>query len=111
MKETEFSSVLATFPERTVAYDIVDRLLNAHLIACANLFPVESSFWWEGRIEQGPEWMAFMKIRTDDFEKVREVILERHPYHVPCIVRYALMEGDGKYLDWIRASTERPLTD
>jgi periplasmic divalent cation tolerance protein len=111
MKQGEFSSVLVAFPDRTGAHDIIKHLLEAHLIACANLFPVESSYWWKGRMEQTSEWMVLMKIRSEDFGKVREEILERHRYQVPCIVRYAIIEADERYLDWIRSSTERPLED
>lgn len=111
MRQEEFSSVLVTFPDRASAHDIIKHLLDAHMIACANLFPVESSYWWEGRMEQTSEWMALMKIRSEDFGKVRDEILERHPYQVPCIVRHAIIDGDARYLDWIRSSTERPRGD
>ncbi len=62
-------------------------------------------------MEHRTEWMALMKIRSEDFGTVKDQILERHQYQVPCIVRYAIIEGDERYLDWIRSSTERPLGD
>ncbi len=40
MRQDEFSSVLVTFPDKASAHDIIKHLLEAHMIACANLLPV-----------------------------------------------------------------------
>lgn len=111
MTDDECSTVLVTFPDRSCASTIIAHLLDAHLIACANLLPIESSYWWEGRVEQSEEWMALMKIRSSDFPLVQESILRHHPYQVPCIVRYGIAQGHPPYLDWVIASTARPLGD
>jgi periplasmic divalent cation tolerance protein len=111
MVTTGLSTVLVTFPDRTVADAIVSDLMEVRLIACANLFPVESSYRWEGKVEHASEWVALLKIRDDDFQKVKERVIEGHPYQVPCIVRYEIADGHPPYLEWIRASTAPPQGD
>ncbi len=93
-------------PSTIIAY-----LMDAHLIACANLFPVESSYWWEGQVERPEEWMALMKIRDLDFHIVQESILRSPslpgPLHRPLWDR----RGHPPYLEWVIASTAPPQGD
>ncbi len=111
MVTTGLSTVLVTFPDRTVADSIISDLMEGHLIACANIFPVESSYRWKDRVEHASEWIALLKIQDKDFHEVKERMLEVHPYHVPCIVRYEIADGHLPYLEWIRASTAPPQGD
>lgn len=32
---------------------ISDSIVAARLAACANIFPIQSAYWWEGKIESG----------------------------------------------------------
>ena len=111
MVTTGLSTVLVTFPDREVADAIVSDLMGDRLIACANLFPVDSIYRWEGQIEQDREWIGLLKVRDEDFQKVKGRILDHHPYQVPCVVRYEIADGHTPYLEWIRASTAPPQGD
>jgi uncharacterized protein involved in tolerance to divalent cations len=42
-----FSLLYVTHPSRPEAVRITTELLQQHIIACANYFPIESTYWWE----------------------------------------------------------------
>lgn len=44
-------SIYITYPNIEEAKKICTHLLEQKLIACANYFPIESAYWWKGKIE------------------------------------------------------------
>lgn len=102
-----YSTVLVTYPDMTVAKMISREAIEKRFAACVNLFPVESTFRWEGGVAEESEVAAIYKIRTTDFTDLKTLILRRHPYQLPCIVMYDITDGHSLYLDWIRESTAR----
>ncbi|MDH7508039.1 MAG: divalent-cation tolerance protein CutA [Methanomassiliicoccales archaeon] len=106
-----YSTVLITTPDRESARNIAQTVLGRRLAACANYFPIKSMYWWKGRIEEAEEFILLLKIRTEDFQELLKLVLDKHPYEIPCVVRYDIVEGHDKYLDWIRESTARPSAD
>jgi periplasmic divalent cation tolerance protein len=107
MKE-HLSTVFVTFPDENIARKICRELVERRLAACSNIFPVGSIYRWKERIEEASEHAAVLKIRSEDFRAVVEVIKQLHPYEVPCIVRYDIAEGSEDYVRWIIGSTARP---
>jgi periplasmic divalent cation tolerance protein len=102
-----YSTVLVTVPDIETSMEISRHLVSSRLAACANLFPIQSIYRWEGRVQEEGETAILLKIRTEDFEELRSEILKLHPYEVPCIVRYDIEEGHEPYLRWILGATER----
>jgi len=94
--------VLVTTASREEAETIVQRLLEARLIACANIIgPVHSRFRWSGKIEKAEEYLILMKSRRDLFEKLSEAVKALHSYEVPEILALPVVEGSKAYLDWL----------
>lgn len=90
------------------AQDIVQVLLNRHLIACANIMgPVESQFWWKGKIDKAKEYLVLMKSDEKLFEKLSETVKEVHSYEVPEILAVPIVKGWQPYLDWLNASLQQ----
>ncbi len=101
-----FYSITVTFPDESSAKSLTRELLEKKLVACSNLYPVESAYWWKGRIEEAKEWMVELKTQTHLFDKVEEMIRELHPYENPCVVAHTIEAGSKVYLDWIKESTD-----
>ena len=93
--------VEVTFPNKEVTVKISKRLLNEKLVACANYFPIESMFWWEGTISKEKEWMAIYKTAYSNLKKVERVIEEMHPYRVPVISCFKIERGNDKFIEWL----------
>ena len=94
--------IIVTTAGREEAETIVQRLLEARLIACANIIgPVSSHFHWSGKIEKAEEYLILMKSRKELFEKLSETVRALHSYEVPEILALPVVEGSKAYMDWL----------
>jgi len=93
--------VLSTFPNKKEAHKVGKELLNKKLIACYNLIPVESSYWWKGEIEETNEVLMIMKTNKD-FSDVEKFIIEQHSYETPEIIAIETKNVSERYLKWIK---------
>lgn len=87
------------------AEKITNHLLNEKLIACANFFPITSSYHWKGSIETAQEIVTILKTRIENWDVVRKYIEANHPYETPCIIKLAEVEANDSYESWIQEET------
>ncbi len=93
-----------TTPSKKEAQTIVKNLLEKHLIACANIYgPVESHFWWQGKIDKANEFLVLMKSSQELFARLSETIKKTHSYDVPEILAVPIVEGFQPYLKWLNS--------
>ncbi|MFM8372535.1 MAG: divalent-cation tolerance protein CutA [Bacteroidota bacterium] len=95
-----------THPDEATASRIVSSLITDKLIACGNIFPVQSTYEWDGTPVRAGEWVSVLKTGLDREYDVENAIIGMHPYEVPCIVRYEV-RANQSYADWIEACTSR----
>lgn len=100
----EIITLYVTYKNQEDADKVVNFLLEKRLIACANFFPVNSVYQWEGKIEHQTEVVSFLKTRTENFEIVRDEILKIHSYETPCILKINA-EVNESYGAWILEET------
>jgi periplasmic divalent cation tolerance protein len=94
--------VLVTTANKEEAEKIAQHLLEARLIACANIIgPVQSHFQWSGKLEKAEEYLILMKSRRDFFAKLSEAMKALHSYEVPEILVLPVVEGSKAYMDWL----------
>ncbi|HPN34111.1 MAG TPA: divalent-cation tolerance protein CutA [bacterium] len=99
--------VLTSCASQEEAEKIVQKVLKARLIACANILPgVKSFFWWKGAITSAAECLVVMKTRKKYFKELSEWIQSAHSYKVPEIIAWSIDEGHHEYLDWMHEETE-----
>lgn len=100
----EFLVFYCTFPDKETASRISKDIVERNLAACANIFSMESAYWWDGAVQQEGEYVALLKTRIE-YEALLEKALEAvHPYDVPCLMRYEVRANQA-YVDWIYEST------
>jgi periplasmic divalent cation tolerance protein len=99
--------IYTTHPDIACAQRIAGLLLDRQLIACANIYPIQSMYFWEGKLVSEGEYVAILKTTSNLLEDVRQVIQEHHPYEVPCIIHLPA-DANTSYLNWIEASTTQP---
>lgn len=95
--------IYITHETEAEAQRISNQLLEARLAACANIFPIQSAYWWQGHIENGKEWVSIVKTTPEKWEAVQEAVSRWHPYTTPCILKIEA-EASAAYADWIRES-------
>ena len=96
--------VLVTTSSKQEAEVIVQRLIEARLIACGNIVgPVTSLFRWSGKLERAEEYLALLKSRKNLFGRVEEAVKAIHSYEVPEILALEVVNGSKQYLNWLQS--------
>lgn len=81
---------------------IAAALLEQRLAACVQIAgPVQSSYWWQGKIETAQEWLCIIKTHESVYAQVEEAIQGIHPYDTPEIIALQVVEANRTYLDWL----------
>jgi periplasmic divalent cation tolerance protein len=94
--------VLTTTAERKDADAIAAAVLDKRLAACVQVSgPIDSSYWWNGRLETAREWTVTMKTRRDLYGKLEKLLLATHPYDQPEIIATPIVEISPGYLKWL----------
>jgi len=88
------------------AKKISSHLLKKKLIACANIFPIESMYWWQGEIEENVEFVILCKTIDGNFEKIEKEVKKMHEYDIPAIYSWKADKISKKYSDWIKKETK-----
>src|SRR5689334_14828546 len=82
--QSRFVVVLVTAPDIKTARRLARAALEARVIACANLVPVdESHYWWQGKIESGKEVLLILKTNKSCLNALERLIASKHPYDTP----------------------------
>jgi len=106
--ENTYIIVLVTSANKQEAETISKSLLEAKLIACANIVsPVLSHFHWAGKIDWANEVLILMKSRQDLFDELCAKVKELHSYEVPEILVLPIVAGSKEYLDWLESSLRK----
>lgn len=96
-----FILVYTTVGSLRDARRIARHLLKKRYIACANIFPLSSLYWWQGKIEKAKEFGIFLKTTEERYQEIESTLKEIHPYELPCIISFNLLKGERRYLEWI----------
>ena len=80
-------------------------LLKKKMIACVNYFPIESSYFWKGKIENSKEVVSLLKTKKENWKKVKDEVEKIHPYETPCIIKIEV-EANEEYAKWIKKETK-----
>lgn len=100
--------VYTTWPDADTAGAAAQAAVEAGAAACANILaPMTSVYRWEGRIEQAVEIPVLFKTTAGAAERLRDLILARHPYETPAIVALDTKKAGSNpaFLQWIASET------
>ena len=89
-----------TCKDRKEAETISMRLLRKKYIACANIFPIKSMFWWNGKIEKSREFAIIAKSSDGNFDRLMKEVIRIHSYKIPCILKISA-EANGSFDKWV----------
>ncbi|MBI2578302.1 MAG: divalent-cation tolerance protein CutA [Candidatus Aenigmarchaeota archaeon] len=103
----KFIAVYITTKDWKEADKISEILLRKRLIACANIMPIRSAYWWKGRIEKHGEALLIAKTKKALYKKILDEVKKHHSYSVPCVNAFPITEGNPDYLKWIENETAK----
>jgi periplasmic divalent cation tolerance protein len=103
-----YIQVTVSADSEDLANKILEATLENRLAACGHInSPMQSSYWWQGKIEHSKEWSCVLKTRKDLFPKIEVLIKKLHTYETPEILALPILEISDDYRKWM----DKELTD
>lgn len=107
MSDAAYAVVFITASSETEARRISNVLLTQRKAACVNIIStVNSSFWWQGKLESALESLLIVKTKASLVNEVVALVKENHSYTVPEIIALPVLAGNPHYLEWIEKEVE-----
>ena len=95
-----------TCPDATSADTIARALVAERLAACVSRLPgVQSTYRWQGAIEQADEVLLLIKTTADRLDAMTARLRVLHPYELPELIAVEVRAGLPAYLDWVATET------
>jgi len=95
--------IYITFSSRKEAKRIAKILISKKIAACCNVFPIESVYWWKGKIENGKEFVLIAKTLSKKVKQLKEIVKKEHPYTIP-FIGVLNAEVNEEYFEWMKES-------
>jgi periplasmic divalent cation tolerance protein len=106
---TAWLQVQVTARSQEEADGVATSVLGRRLAACVQVVgPVESRFWWEGKLDTATEWLCLIKTTGDRLNDVVAAVRKAHSYDTPEIIALPVVGGSERYLRWIEEVTGKP---
>ncbi len=93
--------VLTACQNKPEALKIARSLLKKRLIACANYWPIESDYWWNGKLQHATECLLSCKALERNWKKIGKEIQQMHSYELP-IIDCVSVKANARALEWVR---------
>lgn len=98
--------VYITSPNKKETEKFARHLLGKRLIACANIFPVESLYWWKRKVEKAREFVLIGKTKEKNYGRIIKEVEKIHSYSVPCVAKLPA-DFNKKYGEWLIGEMEK----
>ena len=101
----EYIIVKTLCDDKQIVEKISKDLLLKHLVSGTQISTVESTYWWNNKIESSTEYLLEVRTKKSLFKEVEEIIKKIHPYEV-CEISYYEINGSKEFLNWIEVNTK-----
>ncbi|HEV7275187.1 MAG TPA: divalent-cation tolerance protein CutA [Devosiaceae bacterium] len=102
--EESLVAVSIACESEAAAGQLAAALVEQRLVACAQSWPMRSTYRWQGTIEGAAEHMLTAKTTAALLPDVEALVRSLHSYEVPEIVAQALSWASEPYAQWVRES-------
>jgi periplasmic divalent cation tolerance protein len=103
--------VTTSLASREAALGMAELLIEGRLAACVQVIgPVTSTYRWQGKVEQGEEWLCVAKTLSGIYPRLEAAIRGAHAYETPEIVAVPIVAGSETYLSWLAAQVASETT-
>lgn len=91
-----------TCPSQEKAKELALHLLQKKLIACANISPAASMYWWQEALQNDNEYVVIAKTVPELAAQIEHEVEFIHPHEVPCIIQIPAC-ANAKYISWVKS--------
>ena len=101
-KTTKFFLVYITTKNEKEALTLANLAVEKNFAACGNIFPkMKSVYKWNKKLQNDDETLLILKTNSSKYPLLKKLIIEKHSYDVPCILKISINDGNKEYLKWI----------
>lgn len=100
----EYLIAITTVSSRPEAQTLAKQIMAQRLAACIHIHEIESFYYWEGELQQEPEFRLLCKTTASQYPALEKFIQAHHPYDLPAIYAIALDQVEATYGEWVKAS-------
>ena len=93
--------IYITCKDEEEATKISKHLLEKKLVACSNMHPIRSMYWWKGKIQDEKEFVIIAKTLDKNYDEIKKEVSKMHSYDVPCILKIDA-EANESYDKWVK---------
>jgi periplasmic divalent cation tolerance protein len=102
MKNEKTVVIFITVGTDEEAKKIANILLSQRKVACVNILPsVSSFFWWHDKLDSVQESLLLVKTKAPVVNEIVGLVKEIHSYDIPEIIAVPIVGGNQEYLEWI----------
>ena len=99
---TNFYLAYITTKNEEEALTLANSAVEKNLAACGNIFPkMKSVYKWNKKLQNDDETLLILKTNSRKYPSLKKLIIEKHSYEVPCILKIPIDDGNNEYLKWI----------
>ena len=104
MPYQEFSMIFIyiTCKNKKEAKKIGLDLIKKRLAGCCNIFPIESIYWWRGKLVKDKEVVLIVKTLKKNFQRIEKEVKKLHSYTLPCILEIPVTQVNKNFLNWLK---------
>jgi periplasmic divalent cation tolerance protein len=95
-------TVTITFATPEDAQAMAEALVQARLAACAQVWPITSTYRWRDEVERAQEHRLEAKTLASALPRLEAFVRERHSYDVPEIIAHVTSFASDAYAHWVR---------
>ncbi len=99
-KSVQLKLLYVPMPDANTAQELIQKALAAKLIACANQWPIQSTYYWRGKLCQDQELAVLFKTSAGKIAALEKWLQTEHPYETPCFLRLSPEACNPAYLNW-----------
>ncbi len=85
------------------AKELGRKIIKARVAACVNIWPIESIYFWEGKLTEGQEAVLLIKTNEQKFADIENFLKKYHTYSTPIIASINVDRLNREYKEWMSA--------
>ena len=102
MEASPYIVILITTATAEEAQRVSRALLKQKKVACVNIVPrVSSFFWWQDKLDSAKESLLIVKTRASLLNEIVALVKDIHSYDVPEVIALPILGGNPDYLKLI----------
>ena len=99
---TNFYLAYITTKNEEEAITLANFAVEKNLAACGNIFTnMIYIYKLNKKLKNYNETLLILKNNSSKYSLLKKLILEKHSYEVPCILKIPIDDGNKEYLKWI----------